>query len=52
MVIDVNAHLGHLLLLDVDEFGFLFSLEVSEYVDFLSSCHCFDIIDRDLWWSK
>jgi len=52
MVIDVYAHFGHLLLLNVDEFGFLFSLEMSEYVYFLCCCHCFDVIYCNLWWSE
>ena len=52
MIVNINAHLGHFLLLDIYKFALFFSLQVSKDVDFLSSRHCFNIIDRYLRRSK
>ena len=52
MIININAHFGHLLLLNVYELALLLPLQVPEDVYFLSRSHGLDVIYSDLRWSK
>ena len=52
MVINIDAHFGHFLLLNVYELALLLPLQVPEDVYFLSRSHGLDVIYSDLRWSK
>ena len=52
VILNINTHLCHFLLLYIYKFALFFPLQMPKYVYFLCSCHSFNVINCDLRRSK